>query len=65
MVEKESSFIHSFVQDMRIHCKAEAPEICEASVFIADTDDAGYLYVLDMPLGWENVRGPNGMVFMA
>jgi hypothetical protein len=62
MVEKESSYVHSFVQNMRIHCKADAPEICEASVFTAGTDDAGYPYLLDMSLGWENVRGPNGMM---
>lgn len=57
MVEKESSYIIGFVADMKINYAQDVPEACEASVFTAGTDDAGHPYILDMPLGWENVRG--------
>ncbi len=57
MVEKETSYVIGFVADMKINYSQDIPETCEASVFTAGTDDAGHPYILDMPLGWENVPG--------
>jgi hypothetical protein len=59
MVEQESSYIDGFMRDMCINYDTEVPEVNSASVFIFDTDDAGHPYALDIPLGWENVRGPD------
>jgi len=60
MVEKEASFVLPFVKDMRINYDLEVPEDVQASVFSAGTDDDGHPYLIDMPLGWENVTGPTG-----
>jgi hypothetical protein len=57
MQAKEISFVIPFVQDMRINYNAEIPEVYGASVYSSGTDDAGHPYLLDMVLGWENVRG--------
>ena len=57
LIEKESSYISGFVSDMKINYPDEIPTACEASVFTAGTDDAGHQYILEIPLGWENVRG--------
>jgi hypothetical protein len=57
MVEKESTYVSAFVADMKINYCEDVPESVEASVFSVGTDDAGSPYVLDMPLGWENVHG--------
>jgi hypothetical protein len=56
MVEKESSYIYRFTSDMRITYPDAIPEQVEASAFMAGTDDAGYPYLLDIPMGWENVH---------
>jgi hypothetical protein len=56
MAEKESSYTYGFTSDMRITYPDAIPEEVEASVFMAGTDDAGYPYLLDIPMGWENVR---------
>jgi hypothetical protein len=56
MVEKESSYIYEFAGDMRIRYPHSIPEEVEGSVFTAGTDDDGHPYVLDIPMGWENVH---------
>jgi hypothetical protein len=58
MVEKENLFVIPFVADMRINYDSAVPEVTGASVFSGGTDDAGYPYLLDLALGWENVGGP-------
>jgi hypothetical protein len=55
MVEKESSYVLNFAADMKITYPDSIPEVVEASVFSAGIDDAGHPYLLDIPLGWENV----------
>lgn len=55
MVENERSYILNFAEDMKITYPDAVPDTVEASVFTAGTDDAGHPYLLDIPLGWENV----------
>jgi hypothetical protein len=68
MVGNESSHILTLAADMKITHPDSVPEEVEASMFSAGTDDAGHPYLLDIPLGWENVfanpgtTGPNGAV---
>lgn len=58
MQYKQISFVIPFVQDMHINYPAEVPEVYGASVNFAGTDDEGHPYLVDMALGWDNVRGP-------
>ena len=58
LVEKESSFIEKHKGGTWIDYPDHRPELVEASLFTAGSDDAGHPYILDVPLGWENVRGP-------
>jgi hypothetical protein len=56
MQAKQIAFVIPFVQDMRINYDTEIPEVYGASVYSSGTDDEGHPYLLDMALGWENVR---------
>ncbi len=58
LVEKESSFIDKHKGGTWIDYPHHRPEQVEASLFTAGSDDAGHPYILDVPFGWENVRGP-------
>lgn len=55
MNEIERSFVSDRKADMQIRYGGPTPDLVDASLFAAGTDDAGFPYILDVPLAWENV----------
>ena len=59
MPDKESVWVFGLVKDMRINYQNPDPGVAGASIFSAGTDDAGFPYIVDVALGWENVNAPS------